>query len=67
MENDLIEGVIYEECRDNTGVQFYQLLGLGHHWPGGKACLPQRYLGKATDRINATDLIWDFFQAHPRD
>jgi polyhydroxybutyrate depolymerase len=37
----------------------------GHSWPGGKSLLPKWMVGKTTDRLNATDAIWTFFQQHP--
>jgi len=68
LENDdLIEGYLYPDCQGTAVVQYYFLLGVGHHWPGGKIRLPQVFLGPTTDQINATDLIWDFFQEHPGD
>ena len=40
--------------------------GLGHIWPGGKNRLPEKWVGKPSDSLNATDVIWEFFKAHPR-
>jgi polyhydroxybutyrate depolymerase len=39
--------------------------GLGHHWPGGKGGLSRRIAGEPSDRVNANDVIWDFFRRHP--
>jgi len=36
-----------------------------HTWPGGKG-IPYPGSIKPTKAINATDAIWEFFQAHPR-
>ncbi len=36
--------------------------GEGHDWPGGRAFLPDRIMGPRTDRLNATDEIWKFFE-----
>ena len=38
----------------------------GHIWPGGTNRLPEKMVGKPSDSLNATDVIWDFFKAHPR-
>jgi polyhydroxybutyrate depolymerase len=38
--------------------------GLGHHWPGGKGRLNPRIAGPPSDRVNATELVWDFFKQH---
>lgn len=40
--------------------------GLGHTWAGGKSLLPERMVGKTSDKISATDVIWDFFQKHAK-
>jgi len=39
--------------------------GLGHTWAGGRSLLPESMVGMTSDRINATDVIWDFFHKHP--
>jgi polyhydroxybutyrate depolymerase len=36
--------------------------GLGHHWPGGRAQLNPRIAGPPSDAVNATEMIWDFFE-----
>ena len=28
--------------------------------------LPEKWVGKPSDSLNATDVIWEFFKAHPR-
>jgi polyhydroxybutyrate depolymerase len=35
--------------------------GLGHHWPGGRAQLNPRTAGPPSDAVNATEMIWEFF------
>jgi polyhydroxybutyrate depolymerase len=40
--------------------------GAGHAWPGGPQVLAERIGGKPTDKLNATDVIWEFFEQHPR-
>jgi polyhydroxybutyrate depolymerase len=39
--------------------------GLGHVWAGGQNLLPEFVVGKPTDKLRATDVIWEFFRAHP--
>ena len=39
--------------------------GLGHTWAGGRSLLPEIMVGKSSDTIRATDVIWDFFEKHP--
>lgn len=58
--------------RDQAEVDFVTVEGLGHHWPGGVRMAPNILVGKPSDRLKATDAIWEFFQAHsatgmPRD
>lgn len=36
--------------------------GLGHHWPGGRGQLGERIGGAASDRVDATAVIWEFFR-----
>lgn len=35
--------------------------GLGHHWPGGRAQLNPRTAGPPSAAVNATEMIWEFF------
>lgn len=39
----------------------YIIEGLGHLWPGGDPMFPEAYIGKDPGRVQATDLIWEFF------
>lgn len=43
-------------------VMLYTVEGLGHVWPGGKPVLHERIVGPTNDNLNATDLIWEFFE-----
>jgi polyhydroxybutyrate depolymerase len=58
--------VTYNHCAKGGEVEYYRISGLGHVWPGGKNQLPEKWVGKPSDSLNATDVIWDFFKAHPR-
>jgi len=55
--------VSYGSCRDNADVQLYIVEGGGHSWPGAPAV---EILGRTTQSINATELMWHFFAEHPR-
>ena len=55
----------YGPVGDGTEVIFIIVDGLGHTWPGGRSILPERLVGKMSDKVNATDTIWAFFQRHP--
>jgi polyhydroxybutyrate depolymerase len=50
-------------CQDNAVVVHYRLNGGIHVWPGGARTL--RLLPFSDQAINATQVIWDFFAAHP--
>jgi polyhydroxybutyrate depolymerase len=39
----------------------------GHHWPGGAGGWSEALAGKKSNRLRATDVIWDFFRLHHLD
>jgi poly(3-hydroxybutyrate) depolymerase len=49
-------------CADGSEVAVYQVKDGAHAWFGARA----GDLADADPKINATDVIWDFFAAHPR-
>jgi polyhydroxybutyrate depolymerase len=55
----------YGPGRNGTEVVYVSIEGMGHTWAGGKSLLPESMVGKLSERLNATDVIWDFFQKHP--
>jgi polyhydroxybutyrate depolymerase len=55
----------YFPCRDAAEVRLTVVDDLGHVWAGGKTLVPEFIVGKATDKLVATDDIWTFFRAHP--
>jgi polyhydroxybutyrate depolymerase len=55
--------VSYESCQSKADVQLYIVEGGGHNWPGAPDV---EILGHTTQSINATELMWRFFEAHPR-
>jgi polyhydroxybutyrate depolymerase len=61
-----VQEVTYDQCAKGGEVEYYRVTGLGHIWPGGNNRLPEKWVGKPSDALNATDVIWDFFKAHPR-
>jgi len=48
-----------------TEAVYYFVQGLGHQWPGSDGVSPNRF-GPPSSRIDATDVVWSFFVAHPR-
>ncbi len=55
----------YSNCAGGTAVELYTVIGGGHAWPGGNG--PAWPGGdQPTHTISATNLMWDFFSAHPK-
>lgn len=54
----------YPHCAENAAVVLYRIEGGGHSWPGGKP-IPEWFVGITTRSISASDLMWEFFTAHP--
>jgi polyhydroxybutyrate depolymerase len=50
-------------CRNGTDVVVYELAEMGHGWPGARADDP---MAAPDTPISANDLIWRFFEQHPR-
>ena len=56
-------------CPAGRAVELITIAGAGHQWPGSAARpLIQRILGTdpPSTALNATQVIWQFFAAHPR-
>lgn len=50
----------WQNCQANALVVLYTIQNHGHSWPGSQ------FLQQVTSQeINATDVIWEFFKAHP--
>jgi polyhydroxybutyrate depolymerase len=67
LRDDLTNGVhtrIYGPGRDGAEVVFITIEDLGHIWAGGENQLPEFLVGKPTDKLKATDVIWNFFRKH---
>jgi polyhydroxybutyrate depolymerase len=61
-----VEGKALAPCRAGSEAVFYRVDGLGHNWPSGGAPLPAIIVGKQSNAIDATDLIWSFFAKHKK-
>ncbi len=57
-----VRAIAYSECNENAAVVLYVVEGGGHTWPGS---IDVPRLGAVTGEIDATDLMWEFFEAHP--
>lgn len=49
-------------CRNGSEVVFYVVQGGGHTWPGGPQYLPQRFIGRTSQELDASRTLWEFFQ-----
>jgi polyhydroxybutyrate depolymerase len=56
---------VYSGCAADTEVALLTVNGGGHTWPSGIQYLPERFIGKTSKDIDATETIWDFFAKHP--
>ena len=59
-------GVRYAGCAGDAQVIFYTVTDGGHSWPGGDP-LPQWIVGHTTQDIDATRVMWEFFQGYALD
>lgn len=59
-----ISGMTWMDCSQNAEVIFYTIAGGGHSWPGGEP-IPEWIVGKTSQAIDATRLMWQFFEEHP--
>ncbi|MGF1578310.1 MAG: PHB depolymerase family esterase [Gemmataceae bacterium] len=50
--------------KEGSEVVLIEIKGGGHTWPGQKPL--RAFLGKSTMDISANDMMWEFFQKHPR-
>jgi polyhydroxybutyrate depolymerase len=57
-------------CRSSEGgkapVTLCSVEGAGHTWPGGDQYAPRLLVGSTNRDVNASEMIWEFFQANPR-
>jgi polyhydroxybutyrate depolymerase len=53
-------------CSGGTAVELYAIEGQGHAWPGGTKGMRNGNVDAPSTEISATDVMWDFFEAHPK-
>lgn len=63
--SDAVARVDWENCRDGAEIVFYRIEDGGHTWPGSSIVLTKPWSGKTSKDIVASQLIWEFFEAHP--
>ncbi len=60
-----VRALRYGPCADRSEVMLYTIEDGGHTWPGGEE-LPVFIAGHTTQEIDATRLMWAFFDKHAR-
>ncbi|MFZ1291168.1 MAG: T9SS type A sorting domain-containing protein [Melioribacteraceae bacterium] len=55
----------WTQCKDEKNIELYVTYDGGHSWPGGT--VPRIGADQVSEKINATDLIWDFFLKRPKE
>lgn len=58
-----VERWSYKETEKGAPVIFYKITGGGHTWPGSKVDI-EKVLGRTTKDIDASELMWGFFEKH---
>jgi polyhydroxybutyrate depolymerase len=56
----------YSNCQGNADVILYKITGGGHTWPDGYQYFLESIVGPTNRDINANQLMWEFFKAHPK-
>ena len=54
---------LYAPCDQGAGVELYTIVDGEHAWPGGESVSSE--VGAPSTEISATQLMWEFFNAHP--
>jgi polyhydroxybutyrate depolymerase len=56
----------YTDCTQGAEVLLYSIVDGGHFWPGGEQpYVPANKIGRSSDDLEANEIIWKFFAAHP--
>ncbi len=50
----------YRGCQDGARIDYYIVTGMGHTWPPNEGATP-RVAGQTSKQLDATELIWAFF------
>ena len=55
----------YSGCTNGTEVVLFGIDGGGHTWPGSYQYAAEHLIGKTSEEFDASEIIWQFFKAHP--
>jgi polyhydroxybutyrate depolymerase len=62
-----VSKLVWSSCNSSAVVELHIVEGLGHHWGGGRPIpFPDKFIGPYSDRVNATKMMWDFFERHAK-
>ncbi len=67
-DKDVVESQ-WSNCADSADIDAYSVTGGGHTWPGASDIVAQAIagrLGKTTETVNASELMWQFFSGYTR-
>ena len=53
---------VFASCPAGAAVKLAAIEGGGHTWPGGYQYLPERFIGRTSQDVDANSLIWNFFK-----
>ncbi|MEO1435176.1 MAG: T9SS type A sorting domain-containing protein [Bacteroidota bacterium] len=59
-DGSTVEKFLYNDCADDTEVEYWLVTGGEHTWPGAFFDI-----GVTNQDVEASDEIWNFFQRHP--
>lgn len=79
LQSDQMTCISYGSLKNSPEVRLCTIEGMGHTWPGGgygpacdqgmetPACQKMReVLGELNNEISANEIMWDFFERHPK-
>lgn len=65
-DRTLVKREHYANCKEGSEVVLFAIEGGGHTWPGGWQYLPERWVGKTSRDVDASEVIWNFFKKHAK-
>jgi polyhydroxybutyrate depolymerase len=65
-DNCRVQKITYPKGRNGTEVILYRIEGGGHTWPSGSQYFPETLIGRLCRDLDGTEVIWEFFKAHPK-
>ncbi len=65
-DNSVVRVDEYHSCATGAEVELWAVEGGGHAWPGGSQYLPKSMIGEVNQDIDASAVIWEFFERFQR-